>query len=295
MTMFARSPAPALPAREIVVDVDGVPISGLLAEPASPPRALVVAVHGAGVHAGYFHCTTAPGLSLLDVGSALGYTVWAPDRPGVGSSTGLPSSALTMSGQAEVLRRAVAAFAQADPVGAGIVLVGHSYGLKVALIAGARGVPHLLGIEGSGTGIELAPLGRRSRGESGPAWGPRRLYPRGTFVRANLPISAHANPSTSEAAIWPAVLAETAPCISVPLRFTFAEHERFFRTDADQRDALRALFANAPSVDVEIQADAGHNISLGWAARAYHLKALAFVEQCAVAANFVASLVDNDE
>nr|BFE73882.1 hypothetical protein GCM10020092_071830 [Actinoplanes digitatis] len=28
------------------------------------------------------------------------------------------------------------------------------------------------------------------------------------------------------------------------------------------------------------QPDAGHNISLGWAARSYHLRAFAFLEEC---------------
>jgi hypothetical protein len=40
------------------------------------------------------------------------------------------------------------------------------------------------------------------------------------------------------------------------------------------------MFTAAPRVDARVQAGAGHNISLGWAARAYHLGALAFAEEC---------------
>jgi hypothetical protein len=42
----------------------------------------------------------------------------------------------------------------------------------------------------------------------------------------------------------------------------------------------RALFTAAPLLVVRRQPASGHNISLGWAARSYHLNALAFCEQC---------------
>ena len=45
----------------------------------------------------------------------------------------------------------------------------------------------------------------------------------------------------------------------------------------------RALFTAAPLLIVRRQPAAGHNISLGWAARSYHLNALGFAEHaCSV-------------
>src|SRR3954447_23367770 len=75
---FERSTPTTHAAREFAVDVGGTSLSGLLAEPvgSSDVRALVVAIHGLGMHAGYFDATAHPGLSLLELGSQLGFTVW---------------------------------------------------------------------------------------------------------------------------------------------------------------------------------------------------------------------------
>ena len=42
------------------------------------------------------------------------------------------------------------------------------------------------------------------------------------------------------------------------------------------------MLPNVPHCTLGIQADAGHNLSLGWSARAYHLRVMAFVESCIV-------------
>ena len=76
------------PIRPVNVSVDGVTLSGLLAEPDGKPRALVVALHGHGMTARYFAGPADPELSLLEVAAALGFTVWAPDRLGYGASGG---------------------------------------------------------------------------------------------------------------------------------------------------------------------------------------------------------------
>jgi hypothetical protein len=41
-----------------------------------------------------------------------------------------------------------------------------------------------------------------------------------------------------------------------------------------------AITSASPRVVVHQQADAGHNLSLGLTAKAYHLTVLAFVEEC---------------
>lgn len=69
--------------RPRVVMVDGVPMSGLLAEAAGQPRAVVVALHGGASTAAYFDCPGHPRLSLLRLGARLGFTMIALDRPGL--------------------------------------------------------------------------------------------------------------------------------------------------------------------------------------------------------------------
>lgn len=158
---FHRTPSPSASARELLVDSGGATLSGIVAEPAGAPRALIVAVHGAGTHAGYFDATTAPGLSLLELGSSLGFTVWAPDRPGIGASADLPDEEVVLFPQAALLLDAIDAFTFEHGCGAGIFLVGHSYGLKVALTMAAdqRG-REVLGIDGSGERDSLRVLVR---------------------------------------------------------------------------------------------------------------------------------------
>jgi hypothetical protein len=67
--------------------------------------------------------------------------------------------------------------------------------------------------------------------------------------------------------------------VRVPVRFTFAEHERWWHHDAESLAELRGLLP-APRVIVDRLPHAGHNVSLGLAARTYHLRALAFFDEC---------------
>jgi hypothetical protein len=86
----------------------------------------------------------------------------------------------------------------------------------------------------------------------------------------------------AELASRPRLFRSAAPRVRVPVRLTFAEHEAWWRQDADTLADLAEQFVAAPRVTVDRQLDAGHNISLGWAARSYHLRALAFLESCLV-------------
>ena len=62
--------------RPRVVIVDGVPMSGVIAE-AENPKAVIVAIHGGATTAVYFDCPGHPELSLVRTGPTLGYTVIA--------------------------------------------------------------------------------------------------------------------------------------------------------------------------------------------------------------------------
>jgi pimeloyl-ACP methyl ester carboxylesterase len=274
------------PVREITVDADGVVLSGLIGEPPNtPPRAVVVAVHGGGMRAGYFHGRARPGLSLLEIGAALGYTVLALDRPGYGLSAGRLPAGQTLAEQSVTLHAALDAFARENPIGAGFFLLAHSFGGKVALTAAADDIgDRLIGLDVSGCGHQYAvdtdelPHPHRL-GTRHLSWGPLRLYPPNTFADGRSLVAPMPEREWSEATQWPQVLPGIARRVRVPVRLTFAEHEAWWRHDDAAVTAMTGMFTGTRVV-VDRQPDAGHNISLGWAARSYHLRALGFLEEC---------------
>ncbi|MEU6226844.1 alpha/beta fold hydrolase [Streptomyces sp. NPDC047042] len=290
-----RTAAPSVPApgadtsvREVLLDAGGgIRLSGLLAgDPRTPPRATVVAVHGGGMRAGYFHGAAHRDLSLLTLAASLGHQVLAVDRPGYGRSAGALPEGLPLAEQTALLATALAAFADTHPLGAGYFVLAHSYGGKVALTLAARhGELPLRGLAVSGCGHRFAqgaaglPPGRWSAASRMNNWGPLGLYPPDTF-RLAAALTTPAPPrEVAELPYWERTLAELAAGVRLPVRFTFAEHERRWRHDPRALGELRGMFPRAV-VSTERQPHAGHNISLGWAARSYHLRMLGFLEEC---------------
>ncbi len=291
MTEPINSAAPR--PRDIVLNADGLQLSALLVEPEHlPPRAVVVAVPGGGMKAGYFHGPAHPSLSLLALGARLGFTVLAVDRPGYGLSADALPEGMALAEQSETLHAALGDFALRHQTGAGFFLVAHSYGGKLALTAAAdkRGAD-LLGLDVSGIGhryaVDVSQLPDGNRASNGVRlgtlnWGPLRLYPPDTFRLAEPLVAAMPVREARGLRNWPELFPTVAARLRVPVRFTFAEHERWWRHDEETLDSMRTLLA-APKVLFDRQQGAGHNISLGWAARSYHLKALAFAEECLLA------------
>lgn len=273
--------------REITLEADGIPLSALLGEPrhGAPPRAVVVAVHGGGMSHGYFHSQAAPGQSLVELGANLGWSMLAIDRPGYGASAKRLPEGQTLAEQSETLHAALAEFARTYPIGAGFFVLAHSYGGKLALSAAARrGGVELLGLEISGCGSQYAvDLERLSRAPAQRRWklnwGAPGLYPADTFRLSRDVVSPVPPREAGEARYWPGRFPGIAARIHVPVRFTFAEHEYWWRHEESAVAALLRPLSLART-RVERQPHAGHNISLGWAARSYHLKALAFLEEC---------------
>jgi pimeloyl-ACP methyl ester carboxylesterase len=281
-----------------VLRAGSVELSGLLAEPLTPPRALVLALHGGGMTAAYFDGRAHPDLSLLRLGRRLGFTVLALDRPGYGRSSPFLPQGQLLSEQADSVYGALDDFAARHATGAGVFVVGHSYGLKLGLFLAAhpRG-KELLGVDGSGAAYRYQPalhpgdvqaeLGAdssvaayASRSPRELFWGSESLYPPDTFTPGMRPIAPVPELEIYESARWPGLLPGVAAEVRVPFQFSVAEHEQWWQvTDADLAE-YRALFTAAPRLVVRRQPAAGHNISLGWAARSYHLNALAFAEQC---------------
>lgn len=278
---MTQSPTPV---REIVLDARGIRLSALLSEARDgPPRAVVVALHGGGMRAGYFHGPADPGLSLLALGAGLGYTVLALDRPGYGRSAASLPRGQTLTDQAATVRAALDGFALHHSMGAGSFVVAHSFGGKLALALAAAGTD-LIGLDISGLGHryavdpgQLATL--HDRRSAALHWGPLGLYPPSTFRLAAPLVGRMPEREVRQARHWPEAFPDLARWVRIPVRFTYAEHERWWRHDEDTLSEMTALLA-APTVSVDRLPRAGHNISLGWAARTYHLRALAFLEEC---------------
>ncbi|MGI5515796.1 alpha/beta hydrolase [Streptomyces sp. CA-106131] len=285
VSQMAPSPTLSAGVRRLTLQAAGVTLSCLLSEPPDgQPKATVVAVHGGGMTAGYFDGQAHPDLSLLTLGARLGFTVLAVDRPGYGLSAEQLPRGQTLAEQAEVLEAVLERFASRHATGAGFFLLAHSYGGKLALMTAARAAA-LLALDVSGCGhrydlepADLAWVGRRV--DRRRTWGPLRLYPPDTFRSLGALVAPMPDREADEVARWSAMFEELAPRIRIPVRLTFAEHETWWLHGERDIADLTARLAAAPLVRVEHQPDAGHNISLGWAARAYHLRALAFFEEC---------------
>ncbi len=287
---MSRAPQPR------VVIVDGVPMSALVAEPETPEhtKAIIVAIHGGGTTAVYFDCPGHPSLSLLRNGAASGFTVVALDRPGYGSSAAYPEA------MAEPEQRVRLAYGAVDRIlgqrsrGAGMFVMGHSGGCELAMrmAADERG-GDLLGVELAGTGRHYHPAAREmlknATRERRPAglrdllWRPERLYPpellTGITVSPTAPAYEDQMVSDWARQDFPAL----APAVRVPVHFSIAEHERVWQSDTAALTEIAALFSGAPRFTVHRQRDAGHNLSVGYTAAAYHLKVLAFAEECVAA------------
>ncbi|MFG3250338.1 alpha/beta fold hydrolase [Streptomyces sp. NPDC048187] len=278
--------------RHITLTAGSSPVTGLLGEPShEPSRALVVALHGGGMSARYFDGQAHPDVSLLTLGPRLGYTVLALDRPGYGPRARHRADGLTVTEQVAPVAAAVEEFTARRPGLGGTLLLGHSLGGKLALaLAAYRPPATLLGVEVSGVGHRLAVPPERAGQRAGGSqrrlnWGPLELYPPGTFRASESVVAPMPRREADSVGEWTAGLcADVLPRVRVPVRFTFAEHEAWWRHGPDDVADLADALPAAPRVVVDRLPRAGHNVSLGRAARAYHLQVLAFLEECREAA-----------
>ncbi|MEV5436568.1 alpha/beta fold hydrolase [Streptomyces sp. NPDC052682] len=254
------------------------------------PRAVLVAVHGRAMSPGYFAGPVAPHTSLLALASSLGHTVLAVERPGYGLSRSSLPLGLPLADQALLLRRAMADYADQHPVGAGFFLVGHSDGGKTALYLageqwGETPAERLLGLDLNGCGWHYSPAAAHfpdtlNGGAGQLNWGPLRLYPGSTFHASRALLRDVPAAEEAETAHWPARFPAVAARVRCPVRLTFGEHEGWWRLDRDEMAAMAACFTRTRPPVVERVPEAGHNLSLGLAAPLYHLRALAFLEEC---------------
>lgn len=282
-----------------VVAVDGIPMSGVLAQVPNP-RATLVAVHGGATTSAYFNCPGFPQLSLLRLGAALGFTVLAIDRPGFGASALYSDEFDQTPRRIDLAYRAIEAMLGDGDRGAGLFMVAHSNGCELTLrmAADPRG-SELLGIELSGTGIRQQARAREILAGASrtniPAglrellWEPADLYPEGVDRAVRTP-GGPSSPDYEEDLVrhWLADFPALAAQVRVPVRFTVAEHERVWENDPDALADIVALFSDAPRAFGYRQGDGGHNLSLSSIAPEYHLSILSFVEQCMATTDSIA-------
>ncbi len=256
--------------RPRVVLVDGVPMSGLVSE-AADPRAVVVAFHGGASTAAYFDCPGHPRLSMLRTGAALGYTVVALDRPGYGSSAPYPDAIERPEQRVDLAYGAVDKILGSNPRGAGLFLFAHSNGCELALrlAADGRGAD-LLGIEIAGTGLHYddaakeilksATATHRPTGLRELLWKPAHLYPPEVLTG----ITNSSTGALYEASMvkdWPRQdFPALAAQVRVPVQFSFADHEKVWRSDPVALAEIAALFTASPRFVINEQVAAGHNL-----------------------------------
>ncbi len=277
-----------------VVIVDGVPMSGLLAEPGAgtAPKAVIVALHGGATTAAYFDCPGHPELSLVRSAPGHRFTILALDRPGFGSSALYGNEFDSTPRRIEMTYRAIDAILGSRDRGAGTFVLAHSNGSELALRMAAhdRG-RDLLGLEFSGTGLHqqdaaAAILAGASR-ENIPTglrellWEPAELYPAGVSHSVRIkggPVSPGYEGDLVSS--WRRDLPELAARVGIPVRYTLAEHERVWSTGPEAVSEVAALFTATPRFVVNDQADAGHNLSLGHSAPDYHRGVFEFADEC---------------
>ncbi|MFC4376197.1 alpha/beta hydrolase [Nocardia halotolerans] len=289
---MANSSAAGPRVSELVADVDGFPISARLAE-APRPRAVILALHGGATTSAYFDCPGHPRLSLLRTAPRFGFTVLALDRPGYGASHHRASELTDPDRIVDLIHQALDAHMAGLERGAGVFLMAHSAGSPhaVRFAADERGAA-LLGLELAGTGREhhataAAVLGTHERADADAVrellWQPSWLYP--PEMLGGNPIAAK-TPRYEGAVLrrWPdRDFPDLAARVRIPVHFSAGEYENVWRNDTESLAEVAALFTAAPRVLAEQLPAGGHGLSIGHSAAAYHLRVLAFAEECVIA------------
>src|SRR4051812_28664471 len=275
-----------------------VTLSGLEAKPTTDARATILALPGGGYRASYFDNPIDPGASLLRLAALHGYRAVALDRPGYGASFGLVGEAVRAARQAEIVATLIDDWTKQGSIGAGVFLVGHSFGSVLAVhIAAQHPRDALLGMEVAGIPLrfkeELVDRVQLASVDHLPetTWDYRRelfFGPNHTFEAR----MADAEPTVSalvpaaeiiDAADVPVLMPQLAPLVRIPVQYTVAEFEQSADSDATVLGEAGGLFTSSDRFVPQWQVQSGHDISLHRVARSYHLRILAFLDEILVA------------
>jgi pimeloyl-ACP methyl ester carboxylesterase len=284
--------------KRILLPAGQTHLSGVYGEPSSSPSALIVALPGGTLTARIFDDTIPGEASFIDTAAALGNAVLALDRPGYGESQKIAGEQTTFDGQIAILRLALSeAWQQYGGDSAGIMLTGHSFGglIALGLAASNPNVP-LLGVSTHGTGLAWQPgaLQRyQSRlsgapfvvpvfNEHSPSYGPAWSWAK--EASSNLQQCLAPMPMTElrDVLCFPERLRQIALHVRVPVQMTLAEFDSVWETSKEALEELSQIFPSAPFVDIRCQRFVGHQLNANFAARAFYLRELAFVEECRV-------------
>jgi pimeloyl-ACP methyl ester carboxylesterase len=294
-----------VPIKPVTTMVRGIPLSGL-AGIAAEPRGVLLAIHGGGTRAGYFHGSTHPDQSLMTLAHTLGYSVLAIDRPGHGSSHGHVGD-MSIDQRADLVAEAAEILAGGEIHRVGTVVVAHSLGCQLACHLAASGKAGVVGLELSGSGLHYranalddSPAGNhpdfdaeRVHRVMDRIWGSPAMYPPGTRRSARQLGSISPPTELTDARQWLSSYAEIAARITVPVRITMGEIDGLWSSTEEDLAELAGLFSASPRVRYNRQYAGPRNLSLSWSARAYHLNVLAFAEECLLAARGIAGLQAN--
>ena len=280
------------------ITVEGFPLFALRGR-AKDPSALVLALHGGGYDANYWHHPVVPDASLLHLGSMLGFDVVAVDRPGNARSRDPAPDGMALADQIEFLFELLEHTRDGRDIP--VFLIGHSLGGIVALkMAADPRAQKISGIEVAGvplafepervTAMKAALAALRDEGtavvpDMGPDSRAAMFYgSAGTFDPAVVAYgpTEHAAPvsEVEEVLDWLTGLDAVCSRVSLPVNWTFASEEGASVYDRDASPArVSGLFAHNPELTIKTQQATGHNVSLHHVGRAYHLRALAYFEE----------------
>lgn len=289
---------PGLPFRRVVLSTPQIKLSALINKGvAEPARGLILALHGGGYSAGYWNCPVR-GTSFFTLAAQLGFHVVAPDRPGYGSSYDFDPTRLGLNPQVEFLFDAIEGWSDRKAFAGPVFVIGHSLGGIIALLMAAHpraqrlcavdvlGVPIRFRANPAGetvksflqSGTHVPPVDEQTRRllMFGPDDAYESLSDRHDAAAVRpMPVAEY-----REAIAMPESWAKVLPGIRIPVQFTAAELEAMQATGSEILKEVQNLLASCPHKAVHLQRHSGHNASTHKIAPAYHLRAIAFFEEC---------------
>ncbi|MEH6757443.1 MAG: alpha/beta fold hydrolase [Parasphingorhabdus sp.] len=274
------------------LDTGGLTLSAIQGEPSEPALATIIALPGGGYNSAYWHHPCNRRGSLVELGASLGFRVFSVDRPGYGASSALFPDGCHLDRQLSLIGGLVDELSRAPGAGAGVFLVGHSMGGIVALRVAAEQPHGLLGLDVSGVPLRFSEKlasavsanldgdEAHSAGKSAAElfYGPPESYD-AALLRKDVSLVPPPSTELADSVAWPSQFSQTASAIEVPVRITLGDHEAVTETGWPALHETAALFTRSPRVETALQAQSGHNVSLHYIARAFHLRALAFFEE----------------
>lgn len=289
---------PGLPFRRVVLTTPQIRLSALVNKGvAQPARGLILALHGGGYSAGYWNCPVR-GTSFFTLAAKLGFHVVAPDRPGYGSSHDFDPARLGLDSQVDFLFDALESWSNTHAFSGPAFVIGHSLGGIIALLMAAHpraqrlcavdvlGVPIRFRANPAGetvtslsqSGEHVPPVDEQARRllMFGPDDAYESLADRHDAAAVRpMPVAEY-----REAIAMPESWSKVLPRIRIPVQFTAAELEAMQATGSEILEEVQNLLDSCPHKAVHLQRRSGHNASAHKIAPAYHLRAIAFFEEC---------------